>query len=136
MFKSKNNAMNPNTTDTLIGEGTVFEGNIKSSATIRIEGTITGIIECTGDVIIGEKGVVKCNISARDVVLAGQLHGDVTTNGKIVIAATGQLYGNIHTPSFTIHEGGLFHGASTMSAKNEQPSTAESHSSPGLASNL
>ncbi|TCZ76378.1 polymer-forming cytoskeletal protein [Paenibacillus albiflavus] len=135
MFKSKNNPMNPNTTDTLIGEGTIFEGTIKSSATIRIEGTITGSIECSGDVMIGEKGNVKCNISARDVVLAGKLHGDVTTKGKIVIASTGQLYGNVSTPSFTIQEGGIFHGISTMHTKNSQESTTPIQTSSNIASN-
>lgn len=133
LFKSKNHVINPNTTDTLVGEGTVFEGKIKSEATIRVEGTIIGIIDCTGDVIIGEKGVVKSNISARDVIIAGQVHGDITTKGKIVIAATGQLYGNISTTSFTIYEGGMFHGLSKMDSNSTSEASALLHST---ASNL
>jgi cytoskeletal protein CcmA (bactofilin family) len=121
MFKKTKNLMNPNTTDTLIGEGTSFEGRIKSEASIRIEGGITGDIDCAGDVIIGEHGVVKSNISARDVVLAGSVQGNITTKGKLTITSTGSLHGNISAASFIIEEGGVFQGSSKMETKSDAP---------------
>ncbi|CAH1224858.1 hypothetical protein PAECIP111891_05748 [Paenibacillus allorhizoplanae] len=121
MFKKTKNLMNPNTTDTLIGEGTSFEGRIKSEASIRIEGGITGDIDCAGDVIIGEHGVVKSNISARDVVLAGSVQGNITTKGKLTITSTGSLHGNISAASFIIEEGGVFQGSSKMETKSTVP---------------
>ncbi|BFT75428.1 polymer-forming cytoskeletal protein [Paenibacillus sp. P36] len=123
MFKSKKNLMNPNTTDTLIGEGTTFEGRIKSEASIRIEGGITGDIECAGDVIIGERGVVKSNVSARDVILAGNVHGNITTKGKLTITSTGSLHGNISAASFIIEEGGQFQGNSKMETTSAAPAS-------------
>lgn len=114
MFKSKKHQINPSTTDTLIGEGSVFEGRIKSEASIRIEGHLTGDIECTGDVTVGEKGVLRSNISARDVIIAGQVTGNVTTKGKLTILATGHLYGNTNAATFVIEEGGEFQGMSKM----------------------
>jgi cytoskeletal protein CcmA (bactofilin family) len=117
MFKGKKHAINPNTTDTLIGEGTAFEGRIKSEASIRIEGSITGDIECMGDVIIGEHGSVKSNIAARDIVLAGTVQGNIVTKGKLTITSTGSLLGNINAASFIIEEGGLFQGTSKMETK-------------------
>jgi cytoskeletal protein CcmA (bactofilin family) len=118
MFKKGKHLMNPNTTDTLIGEGTSFEGRIKSEASIRIEGGITGDIDCAGDVIIGEHGVVKSNIAARDVVLAGSVTGNITTKGKLTITSTGSLHGNISAASFIIEEGGVFQGSSKMETKS------------------
>jgi cytoskeletal protein CcmA (bactofilin family) len=114
MFKGKKHAINPSTTDTLIGEGSVFEGRIKSEASIRIEGHLTGDIDCAGDVTVGEKGVARSNISARDVIIAGQVNGNVTTKGKLTILSTGQLYGNTNSASFVIEEGGIFQGMSKM----------------------
>lgn len=127
MFKKTKNLMNPNTTDTLIGEGTSFEGRIKSEASIRIEGGITGDIDCAGDVIIGEHGVVKSNISARDVVLAGSVHGNITTKGKLTITSTGSLHGNISAASFIIEEGGVFQGSSKMETKSAVPAPVPSN---------
>jgi cytoskeletal protein CcmA (bactofilin family) len=125
MFKGKKQALNPNTTDTLVGEGTTFEGRIKSEASLRIEGQLTGDIECTGDVIVGEKGSVKSNIAARDVTIAGTVHGNVVTKGKLTITSTGSLHGNISAASFIIEEGGVFQGTSKMESKTSKSGVKE-----------
>lgn len=118
--KKKNLSINPNTTDTLIGEGTVYEGKIKSEAGIRIEGQLSGEIDSKGDVVVGEKGSVKSNVAARDVVIAGSVTGNVTAKGKLTIRATGRLFGNVSAASFVIDDGGVFQGTSKMN-QGEQP---------------
>lgn len=118
MFKKNKAKINPNTTDTLIGEGSVFEGRIKSEASLRVEGQLTGDVECLGDVTIGEHGLVKSNISARDIIIAGAVHGNVVTKGILTITSTGQLYGNTSAHSLIIEEGGIFQGASKMDSKS------------------
>jgi cytoskeletal protein CcmA (bactofilin family) len=120
MFKGKNKQMNPNITDTLVGEGSHFEGRIKSDASLRIEGMVTGDMECTGDVIVGEHGVVKSNILARNIIIAGSVHGNIMTKGILKITATGKLYGNTTAASLMIDEGGIFQGTSKMEAKTTQ----------------
>lgn len=131
MFKNKSGAgkINPDSTDTLIGEGTIFEGKIRSEASIRIEGNVIGDIASGGDVIIGENGVANSNISSRDLVLAGQLNGDAEVRGKLTISSTGVLNGNITAASLIIESGGVFNGSSKMtSPKTEgvQPIKASS----------
>jgi len=133
MFKNKKRKIDPDTTDTLIGEGTVFEGKIRSEAGIRVEGRIVGDIECTGDVTIGEKGVLYSNIHARHVELAGTVHGNVTAQGQLTIRATGKLYGNLTAQRLNIEAGAVFEGSSKMTGGEmpehvampaEQPATA------------
>lgn len=116
MFKKKAK-INPSTTDTLIGEGSVFEGKIKSEASIRIEGALYGDIECAGDVTIGENGSVRSNIAARNVILAGSVQGNVTAKEKVLITATGQLVGNSSSKALVIEEGGTFQGQSKMEGR-------------------
>ncbi|NOU96504.1 polymer-forming cytoskeletal protein [Paenibacillus sp. LMG 31456] len=123
MFKGKKHAVN--FTDTLIGEGTVFEGKIKSEASIRIEGQIIGDVDCAGDVTIGELGVVKSNIKARDVILAGTVNGNVLCKGKLTIRSTGKLFGNTTAQSLIIDEGGKFQGTSKMESETSQPETQD-----------
>ncbi|WP_199624456.1 bactofilin family protein [Paenibacillus alkalitolerans] len=115
MFKGKR--IDVSATDTLIGEGSVFEGKVKSEASIRIEGRLIGDIECEGDVTIGEAGNAKSNITARNVVIAGVVHGSVTTKGTLTITATGQLYGNTTAQTLVIAEGAVFQGTSKMEGK-------------------
>ncbi len=117
MFKKTKVKINPNTTDTLIGEGSVFEGRIKSEASLRVEGQIIGDIECLGDVSIGEHGVAKSNILARNITIAGTVNGNVNTKGTLSITETGRLNGNISAGSFIIAEGGVFLGNSKMDSR-------------------
>jgi cytoskeletal protein CcmA (bactofilin family) len=124
MFKKQKPKIDPNMTDTLIGEGTHFEGKIRSAAGIRIEGQITGDIECTGDVTIGENGVAHSNIRARHIILAGHVTGNVTALGKLTVKATGNLKGNLSAQELSIETGGVFHGSSKMEYQRE-PSTRE-----------
>jgi cytoskeletal protein CcmA (bactofilin family) len=125
MFKGKKKPkIDPNTTDTLIGEGTTFEGNIKSEASIRVEGNITGDIVCKGDVTIGDNGDAKSSISARNVIIAGIVRGNVTTTEKLTITSTGKLHGNTSSKTLIIDDGGVFLGNSKMgtsSTSGEEP---------------
>jgi cytoskeletal protein CcmA (bactofilin family) len=115
MFKNKRTTkIDPDSTDTLIGEGSQFEGKIKSEAGLRIEGRITGDIEVAGDVTIGEHGVANSNIKARNVIVAGQVTGNIAAQGKLTIKATGKLHGNLSAMELSIESGGHFHGSSKM----------------------
>lgn len=112
MFKKKK--IDVSKTDTLIGEGTTFEGKIVSQASIRIEGRVIGDIVCDGDLTVGEKAVVHSNMSARNITIAGEVHGDVKAIHKLSITATGKLYGNTSSAAITIDAGGIFTGTSQM----------------------
>ncbi|MNW45125.1 Polymer-forming cytoskeletal [compost metagenome] len=114
MFKRKAAALDPNTTDTLIGEGSIFEGSIKSAAGIRIEGQVIGNIESEGDVTIGEKGTARSNIVARNIIIAGEVNGDVHAKSKLSITSKGKLYGNLTATSLLVEEGSIFEGTSRM----------------------
>lgn len=126
MFKGKKKPINPNITDTIIGEGSHFEGRIQSGASLRIEGMVSGDIECTGDVTVGERGVVKSNIAARNIIIAGSVHGNMLTTGTLKITATGTLCGNSTAAILMFDEGGIFQGTSTMDVKSASSEKQES----------
>lgn len=111
MFKESKRVM---ATDTLIGQGTIAEGKLTSEANLRIEGEYRGDIVCRGDVIVGECGVVRSNIEARDVTLAGKLYGDIVTTGRLIITSSGQLTGSITAHSLIIQDGGIINGTCQM----------------------
>jgi cytoskeletal protein CcmA (bactofilin family) len=112
MFKDSSKRLS--LTDTLIGQGTHAEGKMECEAGLRIEGEFRGDIDCHGDVIVGECGIARSNINARDVTIAGRVYGDVTTKGRLTITATGQVHGNINAQIFVMQDGGIFTGACRM----------------------
>jgi cytoskeletal protein CcmA (bactofilin family) len=130
MLGSKKIKAQTNAVKTVIGDGTMVEGKLISQTGMRIEGEISGDIECAGDIVVGEKGIVKSNIIARDVIIAGQVYGHVQTKGKLTILKTGQLIGNMYAHTLIIEEGGLFQGSSRMDKHTESPSVQELPPSP------
>lgn len=131
MFKKKAKSIDPNSTDTLLGEGTQFEGNLNSEASIRVEGAIVGDIECKGDVTIGDNGSAQSTITARNVIIAGKVKGNINAAEKLTITSTGQLHGNATSKKLIIDDGGIFMGNSQMLS-----STASSSSSASNTGNL
>ncbi|CAM4168988.1 polymer-forming cytoskeletal protein [Paenibacillus alkaliterrae] len=132
MFKSKGAKINPDSTDTLVGEGSTFEGKIKSEAGIRVDGHIMGDMESSGSITIGENGIASSNVAARDLVLAGKLTGNVVVMGTLTIRASGTLIGNISAGRLIIEAGGVFHGTSLMEGM-DAPVPAEQEPAASLA---
>lgn len=115
MLNMKKKAGSLNTTDTLIGEESHVEGNIVSQASLRIDGRITGDIECAGDLTLGEKAEIFSNVKARNIYNAGVIHGSITSKGMLNITNTGKVFGSITVSCLSIAEGGILQGTSKMS---------------------
>ena len=113
--------------DTLIGKQSVFEGTLKASGSVRIEGSLRGEVSGDADVVIGESGRVVANVQAKNVVLAGEVQGDVVAAGRAYITSSGRLYGNLTTKSLVIDEGAIFQGtchtqdAKAVAVPREEP---------------
>lgn len=100
--------------DTLVGNGTIFEGTLTSKESICVEGFVKGKIVCEGSVIVGEKGKVDAEIIADVVLLGGEVNGNIVAKTKLEITTSGKLKGNIKTGSLIIAEGVLFEGKCQM----------------------
>ncbi len=100
--------------DTVLGMGSDFKGQIFAKGTIRIDGRIEGNVTSEEGVIVGEKGVVKGNISAKSIMLSGKVTGNVSSIKRLEITPTGQLQGDIRTPRLVIAEGVVFKGNCDM----------------------
>lgn len=113
-------------TDTLIGPGSEVEGVLQCEDDLRIDGRFNGSIKTQGCVTIGEAAIARSNISAREVIVAGKVYGDVTAENKLTITTTGQMYGDVHAASLIVMEGGLLHGASRMDQQTSSQEASES----------
>lgn len=109
-------------TDTLIGQGSLFEGKLECKSNLRVEGQVHGEIDCLGQVVIGKTGEVQSSIKGADVIVAGTVIGDITTPGRLTIADSGRVVGNVHVAKLVIIEGGALNGTSRM----EKPAPAVS----------
>ncbi|MGM1048618.1 MAG: bactofilin family protein [Bacillota bacterium] len=114
MKKSKRKKFSSAGTSTLISQGSHVEGALNCDADLRIDGKFNGTIESQGNVTIGESAVARSNISAKEVIIAGKVYGDIAAEGKLTITPTGQMHGDVIASSLIIMEGGVLNGASHM----------------------
>ncbi|NPV69989.1 MAG: polymer-forming cytoskeletal protein [Firmicutes bacterium] len=114
MFGKKDGPEKSDRIETIVGQDTEFKGTIASSGGVRIDGRVEGEINCKGDIIVGESASVIANIKGRNVTVAGELKGNVETDGKLELAGTARLVGDIKVSSLVVADGAMFRGASEM----------------------
>ena len=103
----------------MLGPGILWQGNLRGSGGIRIEGTFDGEIAIRGLVVVGETGRVNCeNLRANTVIVAGAVRGNVTAE-RIEIRATGRIWGDVTTVAFSTEEGAFLRGQVLMEERVE-----------------
>jgi cytoskeletal protein CcmA (bactofilin family) len=104
----------PDRVDSILGSGLTWQGNMRGSGGVRIEGAYDGEIEVHGIVVIGESGRVTCDqIVAATVVVAGSLKGNIKAY-RVEITSTGRVWGDVITTAFATEEGAFLRGKITM----------------------
>lgn len=97
-----------------LGRGTEFEGKFSFTGAVRVDGKISGEIFSNGTLIVGESAVINSRIHVADIIISGEVHGDIFAERKIEITVPGKLFGNIKTPKLILEEGVIFEGNCKM----------------------
>ncbi len=117
MFKKDNHYAN---IESLISQGVEIKGEIKSPGSIRIDGMVEGKIFVKGDLIVGDKGFIKGEVKADNLVLAGKIEGNIEAKGRFEIKATGMMSGEASCGSISIEEGAYLEGTSRMNKSKDK----------------
>jgi len=100
--------------ENVLGRSAFIRGDLSAEGAFRIDGTIEGTVASRAEVVIGESGVVRGDVAGSDVVVAGQIIGNVRCSGHLEILAKGKVEGDIAAQSVRIETGGVFRGTSFM----------------------
>jgi cytoskeletal protein CcmA (bactofilin family) len=103
----------------LIGDGTKFEGKLKSEGDVRIDGHFNGEISINGTLSVGESGLVEADIHAPFVVIGGRFHGNIFAGTRVEILPPANVYGEIEAPSIIMQDGAIFEGNCRMRETTE-----------------
>jgi cytoskeletal protein CcmA (bactofilin family) len=98
----------------LLSKSVNFEGEIQGNENLHIDGHIKGSIKLDGDVLVGSSGIVEAEIEANNVVIQGQVTGNIIARQQLEIQPSGKLMGDCTARSIDIKEGALFEGRSNM----------------------
>jgi cytoskeletal protein CcmA (bactofilin family) len=110
---------------TLLGRGAAFEGKLTFDGTVRIDGRFRGEVFSDDTLVIGEGAMVEAEIDVGEIIIQGNVVGNVTARRSIEIHAPGRVKGDLHTPSLQIDKGVIFEGRSFMEAAQAPRPTAQ-----------
>ena len=109
-----------------IGKSVVIKGELNGSEDLTVEGHVEGRIELKDFVLtIGPNGKIKAQVSAKCVIVLGEVHGNVTASDKVDIRDGGSVDGDIIAPRVAIAEGAHFRGSVDMQRKGQPQSAKE-----------
>ena len=106
-----------------IDEGSEIEGRYTFSGTVLLNGRFKGEISTTDTLIIGDKGVINGDIRAGQVLVSGEIVGNVFAAERIDLKRTARVFGDVEAPVIVVEEGVLFEGHCRMTKVNPNAET-------------
>ncbi|MGI8991779.1 MAG: bactofilin family protein [Bryobacteraceae bacterium] len=95
-----------------IGKLVKINGQIFSKEDLYVDGDVEGTIEALEHKLtIGPNGKIQAGIRAREVVILGQVKGNVEAQDRIDIRKDARLVGDIKTARIIIEDGAYFKGS-------------------------
>jgi cytoskeletal protein CcmA (bactofilin family) len=94
-----------------ITQGIRIKGEITGKEDLFIDGTLEGKLDLgNASVTVGPNGKVKADVSAREVVVRGQLDGKIEGTERVQLWNSGRVTGEVRTERLAIEDGALLRG--------------------------
>ncbi len=104
-----------------IGKAVTIKGEIYSEEDLFIDGKVEGVLELKDHKLtVGPNGRADTNITAREVVVQGVVHGNIDAQQKITIRKDGNVVGNIKTTGIIIEDDAYFKGSIDIVMKSDK----------------
>lgn len=95
-----------------LGKSVLVKGQITSREDLTIDGEVEGTIELHDNrLTVGPNGKVTANIKAREIIVLGQVNGNMDVTDKIDIRKEARLVGDIKSARVVIEDGAYFKGS-------------------------
>jgi cytoskeletal protein CcmA (bactofilin family) len=108
-----------------VGKSVKIIGQIYTKEDLYVDGDVEGTIESLENkVTIGPNGRVQASIKAREVIILGQVQGNVETSDKVDLRKDAKLVGDITTARISIEDGAIFKGSIDIRKPEPKPAVA------------
>jgi cytoskeletal protein CcmA (bactofilin family) len=94
----------------LLGRSTVVRGNVRGTGALEIHGRVEGDVTVTGELVIGEDGAVKGDVTGGFVTISGAVQGDVRGSEAVMLESGARVVGDLSAPRIGVATGALVRG--------------------------
>jgi cytoskeletal protein CcmA (bactofilin family) len=114
-----------------IGRSVVIKGEVSGTESLYIDGRIEGTVNFAEHrVTIGRNGSVAANISAREVVILGKVHGNIQCSDRLDIRSEGALTGDVVTQRISVEDGAILKGSVQVRAVEHKHEKSQTQAKP------
>ena len=94
-----------------IGKTIVNCGEVKGSEDLIVDGRVEGTVNLTESrLTIGPTANVAANLSAKDILILGQVQGSIVASGRVELRAGCQVEGDIRALRLAVEDNAVFRG--------------------------
>lgn len=94
-----------------IGKSVVIRGEVKGSEDLIVDGRIEGTVSLAESrLTIGANANVAADLSAKDVLILGQVQGNVVATGRVELRAGCVVEGDIRALRLAVEDNAMFRG--------------------------
>jgi cytoskeletal protein CcmA (bactofilin family) len=94
----------------IIGVGLHVVGEMATEGVVKIEGSISGSIRATRQVLVAKGGLVQGDIYTTEAIIGGEVRGSIYADNRIEVQDTSVIHGDIATMRLMVQEGGEVNG--------------------------
>ncbi len=107
----------------VVSKGISIHGQVTGTEDLQINGELRGSVRLAGGrVTIGTDGRVAGDIEAREIIVRGELKGNLRAVERILVGPTGRWHGDSVSPRLAIEEGAVVSGKLEVAAPAEKKS--------------
>lgn len=88
-------------------EGLKLNGDVVSDNDVRVDGVIYGNVSTTKKVIVGREGYIFGNVKALNLLVMGDITGEIVVSELVEIESTGSINGKLFFKNLQIDRGAL-----------------------------
>lgn len=92
---------------TILGPGASLNGKLEGSGHFLVSGKVVGDADIEGGLTLADGGRWKGIIRADDVILAGELEGELLARGRVEITASARIRGRVVGNGISISAGAV-----------------------------
>jgi len=101
----------PKNAGSVVCKGISIRGEVTGDEDLQIDGELRGSVKLVGArVMIGPEGRVTGNIQAREIIVRGNLKGNLRASERILMGGTGRWEGDGVSPRLAIEDGATVRG--------------------------
>jgi cytoskeletal protein CcmA (bactofilin family) len=94
-----------------IGKTVVIRGEVKGSEDLIVDGRVEGTVTLSESrLTIGPTANVAADLTAKDILIMGQVQGNIVASGRVELRAGCQVEGDIHALRLAVEENAVFRG--------------------------